>query len=126
VEVIQDSGQRTEFETGAVRDMANGKGKMIYMPWIAILRTSKRYEEGAEKYGPYNYTKGIPVSSFLDSAMRHIAEYLAGMNDEDHLAAASFNINGAMLMEETMPSMVDIPNRSGKNTFPYKDKRTEE
>jgi hypothetical protein len=58
--------------------------------------------------------------------MRHIAEYLAGMNDEDHLAAASFNINGAMLMEETMPSMVDIPNRSGKNTFPYKDKRTEE
>ena len=34
--VIKDSGERTEFETGAVRDMSTGKGDMISMPAEAL------------------------------------------------------------------------------------------
>jgi hypothetical protein len=43
------------------------------------------------------------------------------MDDEDHLAAAAFNVLGAMLMENTMPEMQDLPLRKDKNTFNYFD-----
>lgn len=107
------------FSTGAVRDSVEGKGDMVSIPWEAILRLSKHYERGAAHYGRWNYTKGIPVSSFIDSACRHIAKYQCGCDDEDHLAAAAFNILGAMLMENTVPEMQDLPLRNGKKTFGY-------
>lgn len=31
--MIKDSGDRTEFETGAKRDMHAGKGRMDLLPW---------------------------------------------------------------------------------------------
>ena len=117
--VIADSGDRRVFETGAVRDMSEGKGDMASVPWEAILRLSVHYENGCKKYKRWNYRKGIPISSFLDSACRHLAKYQCGMDDEDHLAAAAFNILGAMLMENTMPEMQDLPLREGRNTFDY-------
>lgn len=116
---IKDSGERRQFNTGAVRDMADGKGDMVSVPWESILRLSKHYENGAKKYDRFNYRKGIPVSSFIDSACRHLAKYQCGWDDEDHLAAAAFNILGAMLMENHVPEMMDLPARIGKNTFPY-------
>jgi hypothetical protein len=116
---IKDSGERTTFSTGAVRDMHEGKGDMASVPWEAILRLSIHYENGAKKYERWNFRKGIPVSSFIDSACRHLAKYQCGCDDEDHLAAAAFNVLGAMLMENTMPDMQDLPMRKGKNTFDY-------
>lgn len=116
---ILDSGERTTFSTGAVRDMHEGKGDMASVPWEAILRLSIHYENGAKKYERWNFRKGIPVSSFIDSACRHLAKYQCGCDDEDHLAAAAFNVLGAMLMENTMPDMQDLPMRKGKNTFDY-------
>lgn len=110
---ILDSGTRREFATGAVRDMSEGKGSMYAMPPAAIIRLSKHYEAGAKKYTMHNYMKGIPVSSFMDSALRHIFKYLDGQSDEDHLAAAAFNILGAMQMEERNPDMVDVEARKG-------------
>lgn len=117
--MIKDSGNRTEFSTGAVRDMQEGKGSMISLPWVAILRLARHYEEGAKKYGLFNYQKGINLSSFIDSACRHLAKYQCGCDDEDHLAAAAFNVLGAMLMENTKPELIDLQQREGKNTFPY-------
>lgn len=116
---LKDSGDRTEFESGAVRDMGKGKGDMVSMPWTALLRLSRHYENGAEKYGRFNYQKGIPLSSFLDSAMRHLAKYMCGCDDEDHLAAAAFNVLGAMFTEAEHPNLVDLPTRAGKRTFNY-------
>ena len=92
---------------------------MASIPWEAILRLSVHYENGSKKYKRWNYRKGIPLSSFIDSACRHLAKYQCGMDDEDHLAAAAFNVLGAMLMENTMPEMQDLPLRKGKNVFPY-------
>ena len=117
--IIKDSGERTQFSTGAQRDMHAGKGDMVSVPWEAILRLSVHYENGAAKYERWNFRKGIPVSSFIDSACRHLAKYQCGCDDEDHLAAAAFNVLGAMLMENTMPDMVDLPLRKDKNTFDY-------
>lgn len=119
---IKDSGTRREFDTGAVRDMAEGKGDMASIPWESILRLSRHYENGSKKYNRWNFRKGIPVSSFIDSACRHLAKYQCGEDDEDHLSAAAFNILGAMLMENTMPEMQDLPLREGKKCFGYFDK----
>lgn len=116
---IKDSGERREFGTGAVRDMADGKGDMYSLPPAAILRISKHYELGAKKYSRHNYMKGIPISSFMDSALRHIFKYLDGWDDEDHLAAAAFNILGAIQMEERNPDMQDVEARIGKQDFTY-------
>ena len=117
--MIKDSGERTEFESGAVRDMHEGKGDMLSLPMSALLRLSILYEEGAKKYGRFNYLKGIPLSSFLDSAERHLAKYIAGWDDEDHLAAAAFNILGALQMEEEHPEMCDLKTRENKKQFHY-------
>lgn len=82
--MIKDSGERTEFETGAKRDMHAGKGRMDLLPWYGIMEVSKHCEEGALKYGEHNVDKGIPLHSLLDSAARHLAKYMVGMDDEDH------------------------------------------
>ena len=118
-ETIKDSGDRTEFTTGAVRDMHEGKGDMVSIPWEAILRLSKHYEAGAKKYTRFNYRKGINLSSYIDSACRHLAKYQCGCDDEDHLAAAAFNILGAMLVEEIQPELMDLPMREGKRRYRY-------
>jgi hypothetical protein len=116
---LHDSGQRREFGTGAVRDMCAGKGDMISLPWKAILRLSVHYENGAKKYGRMNYQKGMPISAFIDSAVRHLAKYQSGSDDEDHLSAAAFNVLGAMLMEQDHPELIDLECRSGKRRFTY-------
>lgn len=118
-QTIKDSGERREFESGAVRDMAEGKGDMMSLPPNALLRLSKLYEAGAKKYTRFNYLKGIPCTSFLDSALRHLFKYMAGWDDEDHLASAVFNILGIMEMEHINKNMQDIPNRANKKTFEY-------
>ena len=118
---IKDSGNRREFGTGAVRDMAEGKGDMVSIPWESILRLARQYEAGAKKYNRWNFRKGIPISSFIDSALRHLAKYQCGMDDEDHLSAAAFNILGAMLMENTNIEMQDLPLRKGKKCYGYFD-----
>ena len=117
--MIKDSGERTTFETGAVRDLHAGKGDMLSLPAKALLRLSLLYEEGAKKYGRFNYLKGIPLSSFIDSAQRHLMKYVAGWDDEDHLAAAAFNILGALQMEEERPDMCDLEWRKDKKEFHY-------
>jgi hypothetical protein len=119
MEELKDSGSRREFSTGSHRDMAEGKGDMYSLPPAALLRVSRHYEAGARKYTRLNYMKGIPVSSFIDSALRHIEKYLDGWDDEDHLSAAAFNILGAIQMEERNPDMCDVEARKDKNTFSY-------
>ena len=107
--VIKDSGERREFETGAKRDMAAGKGRMDLLPWAAIMEVSKHCENGAAKYGEHNVDKGIPTHSFCDSAARHLAKYLDGWDDEPHLLAAAWNLLWAIQMEIKHPEMVDTP-----------------
>ena len=53
----------------------------------------------------------MPIGEFINSALRHINQYLEGLNDEDHLAAALWNIGAAIQMEETHPEQQDIPTR---------------
>lgn len=135
--MILDSGERTTYVTGAVRDIKEGKGRCDLMPLDVVSRlmnsdavigriyafqqdntdTSQLYsilfdvgtndcaslpnmildvsihfEEGAKKYGEYNWQKGIPIQSYIDSAVRHYLKYLRGDDDENHLRAFVWNI----------------------------------
>ena len=135
--MIVDSGNRHEFETGAVRDIQEGKGRCDLMPLevvtemlggsdflryihifqgtdncsflysairqyinhdlrvdqcTAILEVSIHFEEGARKYGENNWQKGIPVSSYIDSAIRHYLKWLRGDTDERHDRAVIWNL----------------------------------
>lgn len=108
---INDSGNRREFSSGAVRDMQEGKGRMDLLPACAIIRLSKHFENGAIKYDERNWEKGIPMHSFIDSAIRHLMKYLDGYTDEDHLCAAAWNCMCAMWTEEKKPELQDIPTR---------------
>lgn len=111
--MIKDSGERVQFETGAVRDMHGGKGRMDLLPWYGIIEVSKHCEDGALKYGEHNVDKGIPLHSLLDSAARHLAKHIAGMTDEPHLRAAAWNILWALNQETTHPELDDMPKKVG-------------
>ena len=106
--MIKDSGARTEFSTGAVRDMKRGVGRMDLLPWYGIMEVSKHCEEGAEKYGEHNVDKGIPLHSLCDSAARHLAKFIAGETDEDHLRAAAWNLLWALNQRTTHPELDDL------------------
>ena len=106
--MIKDSGERTEFSTGAVRDMKRGVGRMDLLPWYGIMEVSKHCEEGAEKYGEHNVDKGIPLHSLCDSAARHLAKFIAGEIDEDHLRAAAWNLLWALNQRKTHPELDDL------------------
>ena len=119
--MIKDSGDRTEFETGAKRDMHAGKGRMDLLPWYGIMEVSKHCEEGALKYGEHNVDKGIPLHSLLDSASRHLAKYMVGMDDEDHLRAACWNLLWALNQRMTHPELDDrLRNQEGEKLEPKK------
>ena len=107
--MIKDSGNRREFDTGAVRDMAEGKGRFDLIPWAALMEVSKHCENGAKKYGEHNVDKGLPTSSFIDSAVRHLAKHIDGWTDEPHLISAAWNILWAIQMEIKHPELVDVP-----------------
>lgn len=112
---IKDSGARRQFETGALRDIEHGKGRYDLLPWEAIHQLAQHCEEGALKYGERNCEKGIPLSSLLDSAIRHLSRYMMGWDDEPHLRAALWNIAYAIYHEEVNPEMQNIPNRLKEN-----------
>lgn len=106
--MIKDSGERREFETGAVRDMAVGKGRMDLLPWEAVMEVSKHAEQGAMKYGEHNVDKGIPFHSLADSAMRHLAKFMEGWTDERHDLAAAWNLLWLIEMELKHPELNDM------------------
>ena len=88
---VVDSGHRQEFATGAQRDTQAGKGRYDLLPYHAIDRLSRHFENGARKYGDENWRRGIPLRRYLDSMLRHAFKVLAGMQDEDHGAAILWN-----------------------------------
>ncbi len=114
--IIKDSGSKQVFVSGAQRDNREGKGRYDLIPNTALRRLALIYEAGAKKYGERNWEKGMPVSRFLDSALRHINQHIEGKRDEDHLAHAMWNIAGAIHMEEMVkrgkldPELSDLPN----------------
>jgi hypothetical protein len=118
--IIKDSGNRQKFSTGAQRDIQTGKGRFDLLPPAAILAVARVFEEGAKKYEARNFEKGMPLSRFIDSALRHLFKHIEGYRDEPHMAQCAWNIlayihtatmiNRGILSEE----LNDLPNHLSK------------
>lgn len=103
-EVVQAGG--TQFSTGAVR--SNDKAGVRYdlISPIGLRRIAETYKEGYDKYGPFNWERGMPISDILNHAIAHIYTFLSGVESgEDDLAHATWNLLAAMHMEETHPNL---------------------
>ena len=154
---IKDSGDRTEFPTGAVRDLqGEDKGSCHLVPldivaellypnikiaeilrniqlfidggdtiylqqaieYFAeyeetsipklILEVSIHYRDGAKKYKPNNWKKGIYTSSYISSAVRHLLKWVDNQRDERHDRAFVWNVLGAWWTMENKPEMDDL------------------
>jgi len=106
---MQDSGERQQFGSGAVRDTTTGKGRFDLLSPELLFRLSKWAELGSMKYSDRNWEKGMPISRCCDSALRHLVKYLDGWDDEDHLAAVAWNCMAMMHFEKHNPELQDIP-----------------
>lgn len=84
------------FSTGSRRDSRDGKGRYDLIPWIVISQLSKRFESGAQLYGDRNWEKGQPLGRYLDSALRHLFQFLEGEINEDHGIASIWNLIALM------------------------------
>lgn len=73
-----------------------------------ILEVAIHYEQGAEKYAPHNWEKGIPLHYFIDSGVRHYLKFLRGDKDEPHDRAFVWNMLGAMWTLKHRPELDDI------------------
>ena len=117
-----DSGKREKHKSGAVRDVRSGKGRYDLISPIAERRVAGVYERGAIKYSPRNWEKGMPLSRYLDSALRHINQHKEGYKDEDHIAQADWNLRSFMHTEEMInrgllpKELNDLPDYTKKRT----------
>ena len=95
---LPDSGGSTEFKTGSVRDSMEGKGCPNQLPIGALKAASRRFEQGANKYGSRNWEKGQEYSRYIDAIYRHLWGFMEGCEEEDHLSAVIWN---AMCLQQT-------------------------
>lgn len=119
-ETTLDSGHRKTFVTGSQRDAPEGKGAYHLISPLALRRLALVLERGAAKYAPRNWEKGQPLSQYMNSAMRHICQFIEGRRDEDHLAQALWNLHAAVHTEEQIAvgklpaELHDLPNYLGE------------
>lgn len=98
--VVKDSGNRESFFSGAVRDTADDKPRPDLISPFFLTRLGEHLRKGAVKYSEWNWARGIPSSRCYASCMRHLMAFAMGQRDEDHLAAAAFNIMAMIHNEE--------------------------
>lgn len=98
----------TKFATGAIRDDSTGKVDFVETISFTAHERYARYMTGKKKkYGTGNFKKGILISSYEQSLLRHVDKYFRNKYEngkdepnEDHLAACRFNIDGIIHEEE--------------------------
>lgn len=69
----------------------SGKGRFDLIPPRGLAAVALRMELGAGKYAEKGYQDGLPLSLFIDKALRHAVQLMAGDDTEDHAAACACN-----------------------------------
>lgn len=92
--------EREHYCAGAFRDKRDGKGRYDLISPFAMKRLALVMEKGASHYADRNWERGINIGRYVDSALRHINQFIAGETDEDHLGHAMFNLMAIMHTEE--------------------------
>lgn len=104
--IVKDSGERESFESGMIRDVTTGKTDFsLVLDGPMFARWAVHLTKGAVKYAKRNWMKAegqAELDRFRESALRHFIQWYSGDDDEDHAAAALFNINGAEYVKDKL------------------------
>lgn len=114
IQDMTDTSNNRQFDSGAQRDTGDGKLCMSLVPIKELERVMERYRSGGAKYGDNNWTKGMPLSVYYDSANRHMMQWWQGDESEDHAAAVVWNMMCAMWTEKNLDNMNDKLNYPNK------------
>lgn len=79
----------------------------------AMLELSRHYKNCLVKYPERNWEKGIPLHSYLDSAIRHYLKWFRKDKDEDHAVAFLWNLVCAIWTLKNRPEQNDLPFKKG-------------
>lgn len=91
---MKPPGKMTTHKTGAKREDKTGKGRFDLLSPIMLKRLAILSEEGGVAHGDRNWEKGMKLSTFLDSAFRHLVQTIDGCEDKDHPIQAIWNLQG--------------------------------
>lgn len=117
------------FQTeGGVHNLSYALGSFFHISnWETLadmfIDVSKHFEEGAKKYGEYNWQKGIPTHCYVDSAIRHYLKWLRGDEDEPHDRAFVWNILCCIWTCVKKPELNDYPVGEAKKVKPLEVRR---
>lgn len=93
------------FPSGAVRTRdADGERYDLISP-IGLERLARIYADGAKKYAPMLWEKGMSISDIMNHGLRHWRLYCSGDRSEDHLAKLAWAAFSAMHSETMWPGM---------------------
>lgn len=93
-------GTTAKFGTGAVRSDAVEDFRYDLISPIGLREVARACAEGAQKYGDWNWEKGMPVHDLLNHAIAHIYGFLSGDRTEPHLGHAAWNLLAAIHSHE--------------------------
>jgi len=104
--VIKDSGVRTKFSGGMVRDTTENKINWCLVADGPMLkRWAIHLTNGAKKYAKRNWMKAEDQEELdraKESAYRHFMQWYYNEVDEDHASATIFNINETEYIKEKL------------------------
>jgi hypothetical protein len=103
--LLAAEGTTAKFGTGAVRSDSVEEFRYDLVSPIGLREVARACAEGAEKYGDWNWEKGMPVHDLLNHAIAHIYGFLSGDRSEPHLGHAAWNLLAAIHSHELWPTL---------------------
>jgi hypothetical protein len=116
----ETEGRSVKYQTGAVRSSDAEATRYDLISPIGLAAVAAACAEGAEKYDPFNWEKGMPATDLLNHAIRHIYMFLSGDRSEEHLGHAAWNVIGAIHSLEVWPELNEGTLRTGYCEAPIK------
>jgi hypothetical protein len=122
----------TDPDAGGIK-FDNEKLRWDLLPWDALAEVASVLNQGADKYEPWNWAKGLPYSRVFSSAQRHITAFWAGEDDdpesgESHVAHAAANLLFLLSFivqnrgGDDRPGLLSTPRTSRKRKVSMPDK----
>ena len=95
------------FDSGATRSEIGERFSLL--PWDSLMAAARVMAQGEKVHGSNNWRKGFPIAAGIDHVIRHLALYMEGDTEEDHLSHAvagllmckHFDLKGEKFNEDT-------------------------